>query len=94
MKKVFVALVLAACAATAHADEWYVDLGAGYSMTHNADAPLVSSQPLAVLRVGREQGNWIVEFEHQSSILDGPPVSHKIDDRWHDRIAVMYRWRF
>ena len=85
-----ISILLTGCANTS------VFIGFGKVTTPGLDKhyDAVANSGIAILRVHHPiTKNTVIEYEHQSSVLDGPPLNDSIDDRWHERISIIYKLR-
>lgn len=72
---------------------WKIYLELGLALATNPSG-LAGDNPLGIFRLGAERGSWVVEYEHQSSVPDGPPFNHRMDERWQERVGIYYRIKF
>ena len=72
---------------------FFLELGAGFANNYH---DLAGDNPLLIGRAGYETQDrkWRFEYEHQSSILTGPPVDKRLDQREQERIGIIYRMEF
>jgi len=73
------------------AGEFHFDIGAGYSRM-----PLVelrAANPVAIFRISYEIKGLSLEYQHESSLTTGPPFNLRVDDRWQERVAIIYRFK-
>jgi hypothetical protein len=72
---------------------FFIEIGVAASYTHY---DVEGRDPLAVGRIGYETQDrrWRIEYEHQSSILDGKPVNDNKDHRSQERLGGFYRFEF
>lgn len=92
MRKFFIVLIL--FSSTVFAEEtknFHIDIGISWSTMPTQK--YTASNPLGLLRLTYQTKNFSIEYEHQSSILYGPPVNDKLDDRWQEKISVIYRFK-
>lgn len=73
----------------------FLALGIGAVSTPSVD--LAGDNPIAILRAGAECVDYagdglVLEYEHQSSIPDGPPINDHRDQRWQERAVIYYKW--
>jgi hypothetical protein len=78
--------------APTHAWTYAVELGAGAAWQHPSRS--WEDNPLAMARLQAIRGGWVFEWEHQSSLVDGPPINGNTDYRAQERFGVFYRWEW
>jgi hypothetical protein len=64
----------------------------GMALGSSPSADLYGDNPIGVLRASVECNSWILEYQHSSSIPDGPPMNGHLDQRWEERIGIYYKW--
>lgn len=69
-----------------------LDLGIAYN--HTPSVSLQGDNPVAVLRLRAKRDDWFIEYQHQSSIPDGPPFNNNRDERWSEQIGIFYNYQF
>jgi hypothetical protein len=66
----------------------------GVGVSKNPSIDLQGDNPIGYARLFYETNGFRFEYQHQSSIPDGPPINDRRDERWQESFSVHKEWRF
>lgn len=73
----------------------FMALTVGLGLASTPNLPQTASEYVGIARVSAECQPLVLEMEHQSGMLEGPPLNDKADTRTQNRIlfGLRFEWK-